>query len=64
MIAARRSSDSLEDRPPGWMTRLPITAMNLYGSSPAISPDASFVTILTSARHPGIIVIAETSLVK
>jgi hypothetical protein len=47
-MSAWCSSDSVEARPPGWMTRLPVTAMNLYGFSPAVCSGASFVTI----AHP------------
>ena len=44
VIPARASSVSVEARPPGWITRLPSVAMNLYGSRPAISSAWSLVT--------------------
>ena len=47
----------VEARPPGWMTRLPITAMNLYGSSLVISPAASFVIAVSSAPQDLFIVL-------
>lgn len=43
MTCARASNSSVDARPPGWITRLPITAMNLYGSSFAISSATGFV---------------------
>ena len=48
VIWARRSSASVEARPPGWITRLPMTAMNLYGSRSLISDGASLVAIAAS----------------
>jgi len=44
VISARLSSASVEARPPGWITRLPINAMNLYGSSAATSRDDNLST--------------------
>ena len=48
VICARRSNASVEARPPGWITRLPMTAMNLYGSRSLISRGASLVAMAAS----------------
>ena len=51
VMAARRSSASVDARPPGWITRLPMTAMNLCASSCSISRDASLAMPHTSGSH-------------
>jgi hypothetical protein len=44
-ICACADSASVDARPPGWITRLPTVAMNLYGSSRSTSAAASFVNV-------------------
>ena len=46
VMPARASNASVEARPPGWITCLPMTAMNAYGSSAATSRAASLVMSL------------------
>lgn len=48
VICAWRSRASVDPRPPGWITRLPMTAMNLHGSRSLISPGTSLVAIVPS----------------
>jgi len=52
VMPARASRDAVGARPPGWMTRLPITAMNLYGSSAAMSSAAGLVITVPSDPCP------------